>query len=255
MDLDGVRANNECMLAFSDAFQQLGNAVTERRPTENCWAVPLGHPEQPYMWPRRIRKQMNKAQREHDAGDFSCDVADSLERSLELLTHVETMHQARWTDRGISGCFSTKQFGDFLRQAVGAFWHDGQSQRPFVTVLKWQGIPAAGSISFRSGSTLAVYLAGMNPEHAAHKPGWKLNWFNVRHAKQLGCTTLDFLRGDEEYKQWMGAEPTAQQRWLIAAPRWSSQVRSAVYRTARTIKHQWLNKPRLATLVEPAVDE
>ncbi|MFN9985159.1 MAG: GNAT family N-acetyltransferase, partial [Pirellula sp.] len=96
----------------------------------------------------------------------------------------------------------------------------------------------AGALSFVNGNTLSIYLTAMNPKHAEIKPGWKLQGFLINQAARNGLKYVDYMRGDEEYKQRLRCEPTQQQRWLIPSPRILGRVRKAVYETAKHLRNR-----------------
>ncbi|MFY7874006.1 MAG: GNAT family N-acetyltransferase, partial [Pirellula sp.] len=95
------------------------------------------------------------------------------------------------------------------------------------------------------------YLTGMNPEFADSKPGWQLLYGCIRHAISLQCDSIDFLRGDEEYKGRLGAIPSMQQRWVVPSRRWLSKLRVATYLAASEVK-SWWQSPTIATATASA---
>ena len=261
LNLDGIRDSNLAMSWFASSIEEQSGTQFEHKSSPNCWATSLSGGLEEYK--ARLTKRARKIFREAEAAVDSCkgvfDIATSIPTALAYVDEIERMHQARWQERGIEGCFATREFSCFLRGAVVRMWDDPwepyvvtsqgshqvsaeQSQRVQVGLLRINGSVAAGAICFRDRDALAMYLVGMNPDFAEDRPGWMLNTCFIKHAIAMGCKRLDFLRGDEEYKERLGAVPTPQHRWLLPSQRLSSQLRNVAYRTAVGVKEWWLQK-------------
>ena len=255
LDLDGVRANNRVMELFGQRLGSEFGSQIERKTSPNCWSASLEGGLDAYRsrLTNRVRKIFREAESSMSSGVGEFEIAQSLEQALEFADKIESMHQARWREQGIEGCFTSNAFSTFLKAAVRSMWNEpwfpGQhthkdleatgQQRVQVGLLRIHGVPAAGCICYRDRGALAIYLTGMNPELAESRPGWMLNNCMIKHAIALGCKRLDFLRGDEEYKERLGGEPAVQHRWVVPANRLTSQVRNVAYRAAVGVK-RWL---------------
>lgn len=263
LDLDGVRENNLTMDYFGRSLEALAGSQIERKPSPSCWAASLAGGEAAYLsrLSRRARKLLRDAESAIGSGNAMFEIAQSQTQALEFARDIERMHQARWKEQGIDGCFSTNEFHDFLNDAIQTMWQDpwshenaaskevvpACSQRVLVGLVRIHGIVAAGSICFRDRDSIAMYLVGMNPEFAESRPGWMLNTCFIKHAIRMGCASFDFLRGDEEYKARLGGVPSIQHRWVVPANRLTSQVRNAAYRAAVSVKKWWESKATTAT--------
>ena len=273
LNLDGVRDDNQVMDYFGQCIEALSGSQIERKPSPNCWAAPLDGGLDSYR--KRLTKRARKIVREAEAAIVSgkgvFEIALAKEQALEFACEIERMHQARWKERGVRGCFSTKEFTCFLNDAIRSLWHDPwiaaeassnavrdlafeSKQRVLVGLLRIDGVIAAGSICFRDREAIAMYLVGMNPEFAEMRPGWMLNTCFIEHAIAQGCTKFDFMRGDEEYKERLGGLPCVQHRWLVPSNRMVSQIRNMAYQTAVGVKAWWNTKSNAteATRVEVA---
>lgn len=255
MDLDGIRANNFAMNAFADALQARQTIDIDRRTESSCWLLRLQPgPDGNHIWSSRLRKTVKLAQRELESGILGFRTASTREQATHDLRTIEQLHQARWKSVGVSGCFANDQFSRFVTSYVSNRWSETaefNSAYPSVLVstLTYESSPAAGALSFVNGNTLSIYLTAMNPLHADIKPGWKLQGFLINEAAQNGLKYVDYMRGDEEYKQRLRCEPTPQQRWLVPSPRFVGQVRKAVYETAKHLRH------RMRTQISPVEPE
>jgi CelD/BcsL family acetyltransferase involved in cellulose biosynthesis len=244
MDLDGIRVDNGTMSAFAEALQSLQPVEIDRRTESSCWLLKLQPgPDGNHIWSARLRKTIKLAEQEREAGILGFRTASTPEQATDDLEIIEELHQARWKSVGVSGCFANDQFTRFVSAYVSKRWsaeHEIPTTVPSVMVstLTWEGNAAAGALSFVNGNTLSIYLTAMNPKHAEIKPGWKLQGFLINQAARNGLKYVDYMRGDEEYKQRLRCEPTQQQRWLIPSPRILGRVRKAVYETAKHLRNR-----------------
>ena len=263
LDLDGVRENNLTMDYFGQLLEALTGSQIERKLSPSCWASSLAGGQVAYLsrLTKRTRKLLRESESAIESGNATFEIAQTQEQALEFAREIERMHQARWKEQGIDGCFSTSVFHDFLNDAIRTMWQDPWSpenaaseavmpacrQRVLVGLVRINGIVAAGSICFRDRDSIAMYLVGMDPEFAESRPGWMLNTCFIKHAIEIGCLSFDFLRGDEEYKVRLGAVPAVQHRWVVSANRLTSQVRNVAYRAAVSVKKWWESKAPTAT--------
>ena len=239
LNLDGIRENNRAMASFGSSLEALTGTQIELKTSPNCWSTSLAGGLEVYKsrLTKRARKIVLEAELGIDSGKGKFEVATTRTEALEFTREIERMHQARWQERGIDGCFTTREFSRFLHGAIYRMWDD--FPKALVTRLRIDGEVAAGAICFRDQDALAMYLVGMNPDFARDRPGWMLNTCCIRHAISLGCDRLDFLRGDEEYKERLGGVPTVQNRWLVSSHRITSQMRNAAYRAAVGVRDWW----------------
>lgn len=264
LDLDGVRENNQTMKVFGQRLEALVGSQIERKASPNCWAASVEGGLDAYRsrLTKRARRIAREAESAISSGVGEFEVALTLDQALDSVDAIERMHQARWREQGIDGCFTTTAFRVFVKSAIRNMWNEpwfplentsevigkiGQ-QRVHVGLLRINGVTAAGCICYRDRDALAVYLTGMNIDLSDGRPGWMLNNCIINRAITLGCTRVDFLRGDEEYKKRLGGEPTVQQRWIVPANRLTSQVRNVAYRAAVRVKRWWKNSETTAAL-------
>ena len=255
LDFDGVRQDNQAMECFGVVIESLTGSQIERKQSPSCWAASFEGGYDSYLsrLSKRARKIVQEAASTIYSGKGKFELAQTHEQALEFVREIERMHQARWKEQGIEGCFSKSEFSHFLGGTIRTMWQDpwcsenaaseaesqAQYQRVLVGLLSIDGVVAAGSICFRDRDAVAMYLVGMNPELAESRPGWMLNTCFIKQAIELGCTSFDFLRGDEEYKERLGGVPAVQHRWVVPAKRLTSQVRNVAYRAAVSVK-KWL---------------
>jgi len=236
-DLDGVRDEDPSMTYLNSCLMASHAMAFDRMAGPRCWKLALcSNASGQVVWPKRLRGRMKQGQRELADGTCTVDLAGHKDEALRKLLVIQQMHQTRWQNKGQPGCFADDRFTRFLTEYVTRRWDEGGVR---ILTLRWQGLPAAGLVGFQSGNTLHLYLTAMADEFAEHNPGWKLHGFAAENALREGCNAIDYMRGDEEYKQRLGAVPATQGRWLMASPKLSGQVRRTLYQTAREIKSYW----------------
>jgi len=106
-------------------------------------------------------------------------------------------------------------------------------------LLIWHGeTPIAGMGAFldRKANSYCFYLTGYNEKFGQYSPGRVVNALAIKHAIELGCTTLDFLRGDEPYKFQFGAQRRYTTHIVAVRKRLHSATRIAVDNMRRRLK-------------------
>jgi hypothetical protein len=252
LNLDGVQENNAAMTYFGETMQRSTGTAFVRKASPSCWSASLEGGMEAYKkgLSKRARKILSEAQQELESGRSQLTLAQDLPEAHRHLEEIARLHQMRWKERGIEGCFADDMFTKFLHGTLDSLWNypflsereNGkveETRRVFAVLLKIDQRAASGAICIRDRDALDVYLTGMNPEFSEVRPGWQLLQNCIELACSIGCKRIDFLRGDEEYKARLGALATKQERWVIASPRLSSQIRSAAYRTASSVKAWW----------------
>ncbi|MGL4514633.1 MAG: GNAT family N-acetyltransferase [Lacipirellulaceae bacterium] len=132
------------------------------------------------------------------------------------------LHKRRWEEGACRGAFQSPRFERFLRLAA-ASWHAEGSLE--LALLSVEGRAAAAAIGVRSGDRIDLFLLGRDPEFDRLQVGWMLNLEVVRNAIERGLKRIDFLRGDEPYKEHLGCSPIPQQRVVLTAPGAVNRVR------------------------------
>jgi CelD/BcsL family acetyltransferase involved in cellulose biosynthesis len=255
LNLDGVRDEDVSMREFLRSMESLTGTSAQYKASPSCWSISIegGWDAYKTRLSKRARKILNQAEKQCLSGSSQFHIAETKDQAQQYLSEIEQLHQSRWREQGIEGCFSEPNFTSFLNHAIDRMWqHPGLDIRPSVEIgiVRIGGEAAAGTICLRDRHSMAMYLTGMSPEFADVRPGWQVTCCFIKRAIELGYSRFDLMRGDEEYKARLGAVATTQRRFLIASPRWSSQLRSAVYRTAVQVKNWWkpvINSPVIDT--------
>lgn len=252
LNLDGVQPNNPRNVALLAAFEKNG-IVPVYKDAPSCWRTSLEGGWDSFLkrLSKRARRLLRK-QEENYLDNARCTVQQpqSLEEAVRMTERIAELHQARSRAVDRDGAFACEPFQRFLLNVVEGHWKNGSL---FLSMLNFEGNEIAGSIGVWSDDALNVYLCGMDPVHSDHRPGWTLNIGNVKFAIERGVD-IDFLRGDEFYKERLGAVPTVQGRWVAAAPRLIPRLRHSAYQAATWLRDNYLERKK-AEPNKPAEEE
>lgn len=156
---------------------------------------------------RKIRRAENQAHtRWYIADPSSRDLDEEMEAFI-------TLH--RLSDPA-KNMFMDDKRPDFFKEVARCLAKRGWLCLSFLEI---DNEKAASLLSFNYNDSFQVYNSGYDPhKHANLSPGIVLLSYNIRHAIELGRSTFDFLRGDEEYKFRFGAKPVPVHELLITRP-------------------------------------
>jgi CelD/BcsL family acetyltransferase involved in cellulose biosynthesis len=108
------------------------------------------------------------------------------------------LHAQRWRKRGLPGSFATRQLKAFHTDAAANLAKEGHLR---LTLLE-SGAETVGVLyGMQVGKTRFFYQCGFDPQYKALSPGTLLVAKAIDCAIAEGCTTFDFMRGDEAYKR------------------------------------------------------
>jgi CelD/BcsL family acetyltransferase involved in cellulose biosynthesis len=147
------------------------------------------------------------------------------------------LHQKRRASLGSEGCFSDDRFTEFLKDSGIKLVEQGMLQ---AFSLWMSGKPIAADIGFRSKDSWMCYQAGIDPEAIDLQPGKMANVLMLRDAEKFGLKVVDFLRGDEPYKEQLKANPYSVYDLYLSPPTLTGSGRAMV-RRGRCILKKWMN--------------
>jgi CelD/BcsL family acetyltransferase involved in cellulose biosynthesis len=178
-----------------------------------CAAIPLQEGFDRYWQARsneikrNVRRYTQKAEAE---GAIQFEVHGDPDATL--LDSLVELHAIRWQKRGESGMIAANRSADFLRDIAALFANERILR---LLTLKWKDQIVAIIFAFSWRNVMYGYLSAFNPEHEKLGFGRILLFHAVRYAAETGHTSWNFLRGDEPYKTWWGAQPIQKSRLLI----------------------------------------
>jgi CelD/BcsL family acetyltransferase involved in cellulose biosynthesis len=230
LDLTAIADGDRAIASLASCLSDRGAQITAR-PSMGCWRLELKSTweAQLELIGSNLRRKLCKLERTHlKSGIAVHRVATSRESVLQHFDQLVDLHQRRWRQAGVDGCFSNPSFTEFLRRAALAFF---ESQQLWMTAVDVHGQSAAAAMFLRANDELFLYQCGMNLELRSHQPGWLMNLLSLRAAIDNSIRAVDYLRGNERYKQELGARIVPQSDWRIAAPQTLSRLRHQIWRT------------------------
>ena len=126
------------------------------------------------------------------------------------------MHQRRRQSLGQVGCYTSRRFLEFHREASRRLYAEGKLRLLWTEL---DGRPIGAEYSFCDGHVVYYYSTGVEPEATTDHPGWLAMIGSLRRAVDDGYRQFDFLRGDEAYKCSWSAKPVATVETRIIARR------------------------------------
>jgi CelD/BcsL family acetyltransferase involved in cellulose biosynthesis len=139
------------------------------------------------------------------------------------------LHQRRRRSLGEPGCFASRLFHNFHREAAGRLLERGQLR---LSRMSLDGIPAAAEYHLADASTTFAYQGGVDPERLAEEPGRLSTILCLRAAIDEGHRQIDFLRGDEPYKAHWRATPRETFDYRVIPNRRLARLRGRVWSVA-----------------------
>ncbi|HAN99066.1 MAG TPA: hypothetical protein DCQ98_17260 [Planctomycetaceae bacterium] len=204
----------------------------------------IAFPDQPWgitdYCSRKTRRKLKQLQRRFDSGEVTLRFAEGraeFERAQDL---VVELHQKRRRSLGEPGCFADPLFGPFYAAASSALFDRGLWK---IVWIEHQGKPIGIQTGPFFDRYFYSYQTGIDPESIRLEPGWLVQIGLLRSAIDERWRGIDYMRGDEEYKQKLGCTPTAVRHVRGCHSRWTARSRFAMFQLARDAKHWWDSVP------------
>ena len=185
---------------------------------------------------------------------------DSVRKTLSNLIYL---HQKHWQANGEPGSFADPGMIEFIHEtAIEAFRRD-QLFLPFMVRIDpatgVETIVAAQLHFVGDDQRLYCFTTCVNYEYRDLAPGKLLNGYLLHYAHEHGYAGIDFMRGDEEYKGRLKAEPLPLLIVDVFSPTLSGRLACAAYDCTSRFKQfvrQHLGRELVATLsVEEAFSD
>lgn len=228
--MDGMSENDPWLTAIQS---------TQRLHTKsigNTWRTAL-----PENWEAFVRqckgksvhRKIKKTQERIDTGRIRLRLLDQPSQAEEGLEILHRLHQARRTSLGEAGCFSDERFLPFLREAMAGLIERGLGA---YTVIEGEQGPIGTQLLLFSDTTTMMYQSGLDPDSRELEPGHAACYFGFQETMRRGLSTYDFLRGDEAYKAFWGAEAVPMVEATIVAGSLAAQTICGLDRSLRKLK-------------------
>jgi len=209
------------------------------RPIEACPTVALPASYDAYLHSlskrtrENVRYYTRLALRELPGASFDLCSAEDLASGMESLFRL---HQRRWRQRMMPGCFGSRRSRQFHMDVASRFMKRGWLR---LHVLRSVDQILAALYCFAFRDRYYYYLGGFEPDLHRYSLGTILTAAAVRQAIEEGCTSFDFLRGNEAYKErWKPAVRTNYQCLIARRRDWRSEAMLALNRIERYVEHR-----------------
>lgn len=246
IDLDCYGGDDRNINTLKNYLQERGH-VCHVDETMGCWRIDFSEGWDGYL-SKMSKSRRSKARRLlkqiQSGGNYEVQWIERYSDIEAFMNHLSALHQSRWQNKGEKGCFADPKFGKFLRQVAANALRYG---RAHLLQLKYDGMPVALQFGLRSDSTIFSYQVGVDTRSNAESPGMAMNMLLIYDAVQRGMSQLDFLRGDEPYKQTLRAERIRTERLHVFARYPLAKLRYRCWRTAceaKRIAKDWLKTPQ-----------
>jgi CelD/BcsL family acetyltransferase involved in cellulose biosynthesis len=108
------------------------------------------------------------------------------------------LHNLRWEGRAEHHSFASERYNAFHRELMHEFFRAGWLR---LYCMEMAGELIGMFYGYSFGGTLYHFQGGFDPQHEKMRAGQCLMAFAIESAIAEGCTCLDMLRGEYEYKK------------------------------------------------------
>jgi CelD/BcsL family acetyltransferase involved in cellulose biosynthesis len=176
-----------------------------------------------------VRRRLNQAQKTVDDGSlYTLSKMKSLEEFSSALNDIIALHQQRWNRIGYPGLFADERFRSFQQELLTAFHRNGWL---WCTTANADGKCVAARLAFTFNNTMYDYLSGFDDTAASAKrrPGLAIILSMMQNAIDEQRQTIDFLRGEEQYKFELTSE--VRYNWnIIVSPTSQRGIHSIMHK-------------------------
>lgn len=164
------------------------------------------------------------------------------------LDHLLRLHAARRASLGDQGCLADARFEPFLRSTIPQLCKQDLSS---ILAAEFEGQIVGAQLFLNAETTWQMYQSGMDPTALSCEPGHSMITAAICQAIENDVGVIDFLRGDEPYKSYWGAEPTPLIEMRLVNPNLHAQAIETLFRHAKSVRNWtrsvWQSLPGVAT--------
>lgn len=273
LHFEGVVAGDPAMACLIEKLEaRLGSTRIESRMSvwyracEDSWDQFLKNHS------RKYRHRMRAMVRQFESTDDPIRVNFPQDQSTvtACLNELIRLHQAHWLSSGETGSFAAEGMIEFIHESALSALREGRLFFPVMTrtnpITKAESIVAAQLHFIGDDGRLYCYTTGVNYEHGDLTPGKLLNAYILHHLHERNSAEgpvsfdgrhpadeahpadevhpinrdrlkgVDFLRGDEEYKQRIYAQSAP----LLTVDAFAPTLRGRV----ACLGHDWLQSAK-----------
>lgn len=228
----GTLAGDPTMQMLVENLQQR-SAATRISTRINSWFLACDENWESYLTTcsRRTRRRYRDMIKvfESDAPDrLAVRMAEDETGVIEAVQTLVDLHQSHWQSKGEPGTYADTGMKEFVLAAAIEAFHRDQLLLPMVVRIDpetGKEQPIAAQLNFiGEDRRLYCYSTAADYHFSDLSPGSMLNVFMLKYAHDHGCTGIDYMRGDEPYKQRLHATPIPVLDIEIAAPTLRGQI-------------------------------
>lgn len=242
LDFDGGVEGDAMFSAMIAGLRQAG-CSTHVSSRVSCWRRPrnLTWTEHLRQHGKTQRRKMRRYLEKIGQNGLTANDPTNARQFESLVNDVIDLHQKRWASADQPGSFALPEFRQFAVESMLNFYCE---DRALVHSVALDGRTIAGELIIVGTDRVAyTYSAGYDVQHAAIEPGRIVTAHSLHQMYEVDARydAIDFLRGDEAYKNRFASESRRVYRLRAFAPEAFGQLRSAAYRTNFQVK-QWLRR-------------
>ena len=235
MHLEGIAHHDAWIPQLTEFADEAGYSMRVQ-PLVNSWSLELPASWSELQQSQRGRSVYRKAKKCFGRIQSNELVVRHLTQAAEIdegMGHLIRLHQARRESLGDQGCFADPCFEPFLRAALGNMLANGTA---CISICEKAGVVIGVALLLLGSETVFMYQSGIDPHYMAFEPGHSMVTGCLLYAIANGYKSYDFLRGDEAYKVYWGAQAQPLQRIILAPPTFKAQTIEAVSRNLGWLK-------------------
>ncbi len=211
-ELRGLAAGSET-LTHLPALAQARNWTVHQEQEAVCPVLPLAANWDAYLagLKKKYRHEVRRKLRNLLDGGAAVDL-ETAEDPDDVMERLPTFLRLMTDSRGDKAMFMTEQMATFFRCLVSRLAPAGFLRLYFLVL---DGKCAAAVLCLLHDGTVMLYNSGYDPGYRDLAVGIASKVFVVRDCIERGLSTLNFLRGEEDYKFQLGAQPTPVTRLVL----------------------------------------
>jgi CelD/BcsL family acetyltransferase involved in cellulose biosynthesis len=177
-----------------------GKFITVSEPCSVCLSKKIDSNPQKiiYMIQKKLRSNIRRAEEKllkNGAINFVEETQCGLNNALEQLI---LLHNIRWNNKQNPGVLNENNIQNFHKDASKDLY---EKQLMRMYSLHLNGKVIASYYVFLHGKTAYAYLGGFDPKMSEYSPGTIALYYIMLSIATKGYEYIDFLRGEEAYKQ------------------------------------------------------
>ncbi len=229
LQFEGISSDNAWLQALAE-FADKADYSMRIQKQANSWSLALPstwaelhHSQRGHGVHRKAKKCMSRLESKELVIRQITEVVQ-LDEGME---HLIRLHQARRESVGDDGCFADSRFESFLLEALAGMMLEGTACFIFC---ENEGQVIGVQLLLLGSDTVFMYQSGVDPQFMSLEPGHAVVTGSLLYAISHGYKAYDFLRGDEPYKAFWGAQAKVLQQIVLAPPTFKAQAIEAVQR-------------------------